>query len=124
MRLIKKYYFSFIIILSSLLSFSLANTDTENIVSRLENGIGCTGTFNSSTTGFVANVYSLVYSDESNFNYNTWVADSYTTEVLQYSANGVTSPNFSFLYTASLYGYAVETSLMAVELTGYFRGMY
>lgn len=125
MKLINNCLF-FITVSLSLLNYSFAVTTSRNIVSKSENGFGCTGTLTSSNTGFVASVYDFNILDHLKFYDDNWVADSYTTQELQFTATDVTSPNFSigWPFGATLYDNSIDVSSIIVQLTGYFRGMY
>lgn len=131
MRL-KKYCLSLITVWSLLLKFSLASvvTTTRNIVSKSEDGVGCTGTLTSSSVGFNALVLSYGNAAALGFKFydDSWVADSYTAQETLFTANSITSPNFSItnnlLASETLYGNEVEISSIIVQLTGFFRGMF
>lgn len=125
MRLINNCLF-FITVTLSLLNYSFAVTTSRNIVSKSEDGTGCTGTIASSNIGFVASVYDFNLLNHLDFYHDSWVADSYTTQDLQFTATNVTSPNFSIGWPigATLYDNSIDASSIIVELTGYFRGMY
>lgn len=129
MRLINNCLF-FITITLSLLNYSFAVTTSRNIVSKSEDGVGCTGTITSSNAGFIATAYSYGAGAALGFKFydDDWVADSYTSEEVLFTASNVTSPNFSITSnlfgSETLYDNAVNIGDMIVQLTGYFRGMY
>jgi preprotein translocase subunit SecY len=92
-------------------------------------GLGCIATIASSSIGFNANFYSYSLTDSINFNDNNWIANSFTDYCLSASATGVTDPIFSFPAVSatdvSLYGLqSINLRDTALELTGYFIGMY
>lgn len=102
-----------------------------NKVSRSSNGVGCTAEIATSSAGFNARFYDYPLANLLKFNDDSWVANEYTTAAVIATATGVVDPNFStdavILNHATLTNYNltdVNINSAALELKGYFVGMY
>lgn len=115
---------------SILLALAGSAFGVRNDVSKSSNGVGCTGTVASHSTGFNAYFHDYVGGDLIDFGNNDWVANSYTTRSIYASATGVNIPNFSITdneLNADLPNYNltdVDIYSTVLELKGYYVGMY
>jgi hypothetical protein len=112
--------------LLALAGSALADTDITNMSS---DGIGCTATIASSSTGFNAWLYSYPLNDYSALSSNDWIENSFKTLLLNTYTTGVTDPNFTFdslqVTSASLYGISsINLESIGLRLMGFFVGMY
>jgi hypothetical protein len=104
----------------------LADTDITNVS---YNGVGCTATIGTSSTGFNAWIYSYPANDFTDFSSNFWMENYFRTLVSETYTNGVTEPNFTFdslqVTAASLYGIPnLNLQNSGLRLMGFFVGMY
>lgn len=117
----------------SLLSLALSYTKSANadFQGKVETAnVGCSITGLESVNGFSANIYSYTFSDVSDYTNTAFYNGDYSTAGLVTTVSLVDEPNFNNNQgyatetSGSLYGVEIPITNFALELTGYFYGMY
>lgn len=114
-----------ILTIISIVVTAITGSFAADIRYRSTDGIGCTASVATYSTGFNAILYDYSLFAHAFYNNDAWVANSLTRQRQIYSTSEVDEPNFSLAVgiLRPLYGYTnYDLGGLGLELTGYFVG--